>query len=123
MCVGQAGALSTPNCESPDTLKLKKAASEFEALLLAKWWSSMKESGIGGDADRSDPGHDTLDEMGIQAMSAAVASRGGLGIGRMLVGSFLSNARAGRPSATEDTAQASKSRGQRSLHEEWRSLE
>jgi Rod binding domain-containing protein len=85
---GAASALG----DSPDVKKLKKAASDFEAMLLAKWWSSMKESGFGGDDDQSDPGHDTLDSMGIQAMSTAVASRGGLGIGAMLVRSLLSNA-------------------------------
>jgi Rod binding domain-containing protein len=81
--------------DTPATLRLKKAASEFEALLLAKWWSSMKDSGIPGGHEQSDPGHDTLDEMGIQAMSTAVASQGGLGIGRMLVHSLLSNAEGG----------------------------
>jgi Rod binding domain-containing protein len=86
------GPLNAPPSDSPDVKKIKKAASEFEAMLLAKWWSSMKESGL-GDADNSDPGHDTLDEMGIQAMSTAVASAGGLGIGAMLVHSLLSNTR------------------------------
>lgn len=108
VCAGQPAGPAALTCDSTDTLKLKKAASEFEALLLAKWWSSMKESGIGGDADRVDPGDDTLDEMGIQAMSAAVASRGGLGIGRMLVRSLLSNTGAERPSVNEGVAGAAR---------------
>lgn len=83
---------SGSTADSPEVKKLKKAASEFEAMLLAKWWSSMKQSGLGGDDDSSDPGHDTLDALGMQAMSTAVASRGGLGIGAMLVHSLLSNA-------------------------------
>lgn len=74
---------------SPEVTKVKKAATQFEAMLLAKWWSAMKESGLGSD-DETDPGHDTLDEMGIQAISTAVASGGGLGIGAMLVRSLLS---------------------------------
>jgi Rod binding domain-containing protein len=78
--------------DPPEVKKLKKAASEFEAMLLTKWWSSMKQSGLGGDDDSMDPGHDTLDQLGMQAMSTAVASRGGLGIGAMLVHSLLSNA-------------------------------
>lgn len=82
-------AFPTAQSESPEITKVKKAATQFEAMLLAKWWSSMKESGLGGN-DETDPGHDTLDEMGIQAMSTAVASGGGLGIGAMLVRSLLS---------------------------------
>ncbi len=81
--------------DPPRVQKLKRAATEFEAMLLAKWWSSMKESGLGEQDDSTDAGHDTLDAMGIQAMSSAVASRGGLGIGAMLVRSLLSNAEDG----------------------------
>jgi Rod binding domain-containing protein len=80
--------------DPPEVQKLKRAAAEFEGMLLAKWWSSMKDSGLGAADDSTDAGHDTLDAMGIQAMSGAVASRGGLGIGAMLVRSLLSNAQA-----------------------------
>lgn len=68
-------------------LKLKKAATQFEAMLLQKWWSSMKESGLGEDDD-SDPGAGTLDTMGMQAMSTAIAGAGGIGIAAMLVHSL-----------------------------------
>ena len=92
MNTGQIQLAASPaQTDSPEVAKIKKAGTEFEAMLLAKWWSSMKESRLGGN-DESDPGHDTLDEMGIQAMSTAVASGGGLGIGAMLVHSLLSKA-------------------------------
>jgi Rod binding domain-containing protein len=72
--------------------KLRKAAAEFEATLLSSWWSSMKQGGLSSGEDDTDPGKDTLDQLGMQAMSAAVANgRGGLGIGDMLVRSLLSN--------------------------------
>jgi len=90
--IASTNALATSPSDPPQVRKLKKAATDFEAMLLAKWWSSMKESGLGAGDDSTDPGHDTLDNMGIQAMSSAVASRGGLGIGAMLVHSLLSNA-------------------------------
>jgi hypothetical protein len=54
----------------------------------------MKESGLPGSEDDSDPGKETLDELGIQAMSTGVAQGGGIGIGAMLVRSLLSNAAA-----------------------------
>jgi Rod binding domain-containing protein len=52
----------------------------------------MKESGLPGGEDDSDPGKETLDQMGIQAMSTAVAQGGGIGIASLLVRSLLSNA-------------------------------
>lgn len=76
--------------KSPAEEKVRKTASEFESLLLANWWSTMKEGGLSGGEEDSDPGKDTLDHLGIQAMSAAVANGGGLGIGAMLVRSLLS---------------------------------
>lgn len=81
--------------DPPRVQKLKRAATEFEAMLLAKWWSSMKESALGEQDDSTDPGHDTIDAIGIQTMSSAVASRAGLGIGAMLVHSLLSNVEEG----------------------------
>lgn len=92
-----ANALAVAPGDPPQVRKLKKAATDFEAMLLAKWWSSMKDSGLGEEDDSTDPGHDTLDNMGIQAMSSSVASRGGLGIGAMLVRSLLSNAEKDEP--------------------------
>ena len=72
--------------------KLRKAAAEFEAQLLTSWWATMKQSAMSGSDQDSDPGKDTLDQLGMQAMSSAVANgRGGLGIGDMLVRSLLSN--------------------------------
>ena len=98
---GSQNPLSISPTDPPRVQKLKRAATEFEAMLLAKWWSAMKESGLGEQDDSTDPGHDTLDAMGIQAMSSAVASRGGLGIGAMLVRSLLSNAGEGAAEKTE----------------------
>lgn len=70
--------------------KLRKAAAEFEAMLLSSWWTTMKQSGLSKDDGETDPGKDTLDQLGMQAMSAAVSTgRGGLGIGDMLVRSLL----------------------------------
>lgn len=97
----QPASPTDPALNSSEVRKLKKAAADFEAMLLANWWSSMKESGLGNSDEESDPGHETLDELGIQAMSGAVASGGGLGIGAMLVKVLLSNAeRVTSPEAT-----------------------
>jgi len=65
--------------------KLRKAAGEFESLLLQNLWKSMKSSFASDEEDSSDPAHDTLDDWGIQAMSDAVGKNGGLGIGRLIL--------------------------------------
>jgi Rod binding domain-containing protein len=82
-----AAGIENSGSRQAQLFKLKKAATQFEAMLLQKWWSSMKQSGLGQDDD-SDPGEGTLDNMGMQAMSAAVANSGGVGIAAMLVRSL-----------------------------------
>lgn len=82
----------TSAADNPQVAKVRKAAGEFESMLLQNWWGSMKESGFGGDDDSTDPGKDTLDQLGMQAMCAAVAKGGGLGIAAILVRSVLSKA-------------------------------
>ena len=81
---GSANGTATGASQEAQLRKLKKAATQFEAMLLEKWWSAMKKSGLGDDND-GDPGQGTLDNMGMQAMSTAVANAGGLGIAAMLV--------------------------------------
>jgi len=78
---GQPGAAS-----SPDDRKLRKAAGEFESILLASMWKSMKESFGTSDSDFSaDPAHGTLEDWGIEIMSSAVGRAGGLGIGSLIL--------------------------------------
>jgi Rod binding domain-containing protein len=105
--VSAAGKASSAN-QKAQLLKLKKAATQFEAMLLQKWWSSMKESGLGQDDD-SDPGEGTLDNMGMQAMSSAVARAGGIGIAAMLVRSVqadLAAENASKPPASGTSQQS-----------------
>ncbi|MGA8220399.1 MAG: hypothetical protein WB780_02010 [Candidatus Acidiferrales bacterium] len=95
--VQTARSTATPSSAQPDSpmaKKLRKAATEFESMLLSSWWGAMKQSGLPGGEDDSDPGKDTLDQMGMQAMSAAVAKGGGLGIAKMLVHALLPTANA-----------------------------
>jgi Rod binding domain-containing protein len=75
-------AAQAPN--SADAEKLKKAAGDFESILLASMWKSMKQSFGTSEAD-SDPAHGTLDDWGIEIMSGAVGRAGGLGIGRLIL--------------------------------------
>jgi len=66
--------------------KLRKAGAEFESIMLSTFWKSMKQSFSDEDDDESgDPAHDTLEDMGIQAMSTAVGKAGGLGLGKLIL--------------------------------------
>jgi len=71
--------------DSPEERKLKKAAGDFESILLASMWKSMKQSFGASDTDDSDPAHGTLDDWGIEVMSGAVGKAGGLGIAKLIL--------------------------------------
>lgn len=72
--------------DSPDQRKLKKAAGDFESILLASMWKSMKQSfGTSESEGDSDPAHGTLEDWGIEIMSSAVGRAGGLGIGKLIL--------------------------------------
>lgn len=71
--------------ENPGDAKLRKAAQEFEAILIQTLWRSMKESFASSSEEEQDPAHRTLEDLSMQAMSTALAASGGLGIARMLI--------------------------------------
>jgi hypothetical protein len=75
---------TTPAQSSADAQKLKKAAGDFESILLASMWKSMKQS-FGASESDADPAHGTLDDWGIEIMSGAVGRAGGLGIGKLIL--------------------------------------
>jgi Rod binding domain-containing protein len=78
-------SLNAPLSNSPAERKLHKAAGEFESLLLSNLWKSMKSSFADSDDDSTDPAHDTLENMGIDAMAGAVGKAGGLGLGKLIL--------------------------------------
>jgi len=69
--------------DTPEHKKLEKAAREFEGLLMSALWKSMGED-MKGPMD-SDTINGSFTDMGMQAVSSAMASSGGIGIGRMLL--------------------------------------
>jgi len=84
---GPAQNSSAAGAKSPtsaDEQKLRKAAGDFESILLASMWKSMKQS-FGASEAESDPAHGTLDDWGIEVMSGAVGKAGGLGISSLIL--------------------------------------
>lgn len=71
--------------ETPDEQKLRKAAGDFESILLSSMWKSMKQSFGDSKEGESDAASGTIDDLGIEAMSQAVGKAGGLGIGNMII--------------------------------------
>ena len=71
--------------DSPDEQKLKKAAGDFESILLASLWKSMKESFKDPKETDSDAASGMINDWGIEVMSGAVGKAGGLGIGHMII--------------------------------------
>lgn len=71
--------------DSPDQQKLKKAAGDFESILLASMWKSMKQSFKDPNESDADPAGGMIDDWGIEVMSGAVGKAGGLGIGDMII--------------------------------------
>jgi Rod binding domain-containing protein len=64
--------------------KLSKAAREFESMLLQNWLEKMNQSFAGSEPSQ-DAAHDTVSSLGTQAISTALAARGGIGIAAMLL--------------------------------------
>jgi Rod binding domain-containing protein len=74
--------------------KIRKAAIDFEALLIAQMLKSAREScgGMTGDADEQDDTNSTLIELGEQQMAQSLASNGGLGIAKIVVEGLTNHA-------------------------------
>lgn len=67
-----------------DTKKAHKSAVEFESILLASWLEKMQQTIQTLPGDDQDPGADTFQSLGVQAISGALAARGGLGIAKLV---------------------------------------
>lgn len=93
---GMAGGSSPLSSSlSKDTPgRISKAATDFEALLIAQLLKSARESGGGitGDSDEQDETNSTVVELGEQEMAQALANSGGLGLAKMVVAGLTNHA-------------------------------
>jgi Rod binding domain-containing protein len=87
-----ASALSPASKDTPE--KIRKAATDFEALLIAQMLKSARESGGGmtGDADEQDETNSTMLELGEQQLAQALSSSGGLGLAKMVIAGLTNHA-------------------------------
>jgi len=90
-----AASLAAPSPASKDTPdNIRKAATDFEALLIAQMLKSARESGGGvtGDADEQDETNSTVVELGEQQLAQALSNSGGLGIAKMVIAGLTNHA-------------------------------
>lgn len=78
--------------DSPD--KIHKAATDFEALLIAQMLKSARESGGGmnGDQDEQDETNSPMLELGEQQLAQVLSNNGGLGIAKMVIAGMANHA-------------------------------
>jgi Rod binding domain-containing protein len=83
----------SPKKDSP--ARIRQAATDFEALLLAQMLKSARETSGGGltaDGADNNEANSTMVELGEQQFAQALASSGGLGIAKMVVTGLAKNA-------------------------------
>jgi Rod binding domain-containing protein len=77
----------SPNSGAAGEVKLRKAAGEFEAILVGSLWKSMKDTFGDGEQDGEsiDPTLQNFDDWGVQGMAGAMGQAGGFGIKNMIL--------------------------------------
>jgi Rod binding domain-containing protein len=91
--VQTAPALRAIPNDSP--ARIRQCATDFEGLLLSQMLRSAREAGGGGltgDSEDENDANSTMVELGEQQFAQALASRGGLGIAKMVVQGLTKNA-------------------------------
>jgi Rod binding domain-containing protein len=71
------------NLSEADVRENKKAACDFEAMLLTPVLDALQKT-FAGDQDKT-PGASDYRQMGTQALAQAIAARGGIGIAQLVL--------------------------------------
>jgi Rod binding domain-containing protein len=87
---GVSSAVADLSDGSPKPRTGNEAAAQFEALLLTQLLRSA-HSGSGMDGEQQDSASGTMWDMGAQQFAQVLAKGGGLGIGRIIAGSFAAD--------------------------------
>ena len=76
-----------------DPAKIRKAATDFEAMLIDQMLRSAREAGgLIADGSGDNQANASLFELGEQQFAQALASSGGLGIAKMVVAGLTKHA-------------------------------
>ena len=106
---GRPGSLQqTKAKETGEESKLRKAAEDFEGLLLGQMLQSIRESALGGWQENHDQAGAVALEMAETQLAQVMASQGGLGIARTLQASMKNrSSEPEKPSAIEPSGSGS----------------
>ncbi len=78
--------------------RVRKAAKEFEAMLISSLWQ-MAKSGLGSDDSESDGAAGNIQDLAVHALGAGVSKAGGFGLSEMLIRSLAHGS--ANPQATD----------------------
>jgi Rod binding domain-containing protein len=82
-------SISAPMAQLPvrhhPVSKAEKAARDFEGILLGSLLDSLQKTFSGTTDEDGPPGSSSYGLMGIQALAAAIAARGGIGIAQLIL--------------------------------------
>lgn len=81
--VSRVSAATPPDAKA--VLKNQKAARDFEALLLTPVLDSLQKTFAGDSEDSKTPGASDYRHMASQALTQAIAVRGGIGIAQLIL--------------------------------------
>ena len=83
----------------PATSRLQRASREFEAMILKSLLDAGSEEFLGLPGSKDTANH-SYESLAREAIANALAARGGLGIGRMIVHSLTHTKVGGTPEVT-----------------------
>jgi len=87
--------------EGAHSAKMVRAARQFEAVLLNSLLGSLQHSFSSLGGQKSDGESTNYDYVGMQALSSALAARGGIGIADRILASMRQHGELAAPSASQ----------------------
>jgi len=83
--ISQGAGATNDQPETAAHKKLRKAAQDFEGILISQLWGEFQTSLSSITGETPLAGSEGLNSLAIQTLSSALASKGGLGIAQMIM--------------------------------------
>ncbi len=72
-----------------DPAKIKKAAEQFEALMIGQMLKSAREAGLSADPKNKDQAGQTEMQLADEKFASLIASKGGLGLAKFITSNLV----------------------------------
>jgi len=99
--VAHVSPVNSTAAEGTHAAKMVRAAHQFEAVLLNSLLGSLQHSFSSLGVQITDSESTNYDYVGMQALSSALAARGGIGIADRIVASMRQHEEQAKPSASK----------------------